>query len=429
MAVSSIQLYNLQGFLYVFILRTRAKRARTSRIRIQEEELFWRLFLLSFLFCFLLSSSFLVQRRNEMYISSSTWLRCPSLPRMPRGKVLSVSAKVVVIVCFMLFVFLPNLNRPTIHPLLLLVQNCSGAARSGSSMIRQYNIFTQCHMHIQATPWTTLQNVQFFSHAMFPLMFWGMDGSYMDLEGVRAENVSAKELGSFALWALCGYWSGPRRINYQTEPDPDDVQDIAEAFVETLAKRSIDTLQELADELAQCDPWELVEEAANVEEQPKLARRLHAGLLELQSADISDVEEMLQSSVTTCDETKMAQLVREVEEMAPALSRVRCNAIDAGLYWWCSLELQWFETCLFGALWGLRRKETSGMVRRTPWVKMEHLQFDLVLLSRPCVSCFLQARAATEDLETYTKAYEARSIGWPNASKAQGCAANYCKKL
>lgn len=140
------------------------------------------------------------------------------------------------------------------------------------------------------------------------------------------------ELGSFALWALCGYWSGPRRINYQTEPDPDDVQDIAEAFVETLAKRSIDTLQELADELAQCDPWELVEEAANVEEQPKLARRLHAGLLELQSADISDVEEMLQSSVTTCDETKMAQLVREVEEMAPALSRVRCNAIDAGLY-------------------------------------------------------------------------------------------------
>jgi hypothetical protein len=49
-------------------------------------------------------------------------------------------------------VCLPNLNRPTIHPLLLLVQNCSGAARSGSSMIRQYNIFTQCHMHIQATP-------------------------------------------------------------------------------------------------------------------------------------------------------------------------------------------------------------------------------------------------------------------------------------
>ena len=420
-----------KGF-YIFILCTRAKRARTSRIRIQEEGLFWRLFLLSFLFCFLLSSSFLVQRRNEMYISSSTWLRCPSLPRMPRGKVLSVSAKVVVIVCFMLFVFLPNLNRPTIHPLLLLAQNCSGAARSGSSMIRQYNIFTQCHMHIQATPWTTLQNVQFFSHAMFRLMFWGMDGSYMHymaVEGVRAENVSAKELGSFALWALCGYWSGPKRINYQTEPDPDDVQDIAEAFVELLAKRSIDTLQELADELAQCDPWELVEEAANVEEQPKLARRLHAGLLELQSADISDVEEMLQSSVTTCDETKMAQLVREVEEMAPALSRVRCNAIDAGLYWWCSLELQWFETCLFGALWGLRRKETSGMVRRTPGGKMEHLQFDLVLLSRPCVSCFLQARAATEDLETYTKAYEARSIGWPNASKAQGCAANYCKKL
>ena len=271
----------------------------------------------------------------------------------------------------------------------------------------------------------------FFSHAMFPLMFWGMDGSYMHymaVEGVRAENVSAKELGSFALWALCGYWSGPKRINYQTEPDPDDVQDIAEAFVELLAKRSIDTLQELADELAQCDPWELVEEAANVEEQPKLARRLHAGLLELQSADISDVEEMLQSSVTTCDETKMAQLVREVEEMAPALSRVRCNAIDAGLYWWCSLELQWFETCLFGALWGLRRKETSGMVRQTPGGKMEHLQFNLVLLSRPCVSCFLQARAATEDLETYTKAYEARSIGWPNASKAQGCAANYCKK-
>lgn len=75
-----------------------------------------------------------------------------------------------------------------------------------------------------------------------------------------------------------------------------------------------------------------VEEAANGEEQPKLARRLHAGLLELQSADNSDVEEMLQSSVTTCDETKMAQLVRQVEEMAPALSQVRCNAIDAGLY-------------------------------------------------------------------------------------------------
>ena len=98
-----------------------------------------------------------------------------------------------------------------------------------------------------------------------------------------------------------------------------------------LAHRSIDTLQDLAEELAQSDPWELVE-AVNMEEQPKLARRLHAGLLELQSADIADVEAMLQTSVTTCDETNMAHLVRQVEETAPALDRVRCNAIDAGFY-------------------------------------------------------------------------------------------------
>ena len=39
-------------------------------------------------------------------------------------------------------------------------------------------------------------------------------------------------------------------------------------------------------------------------------------------------------------------------------------------------------------------------------------------MSCPFVSCFLQARAATEDLETYTKAYEARSFG----------AANHCKQ-
>lgn len=142
-----------------------------------------------------------------------------------------------------------------------------------------------------------------------------------------------KVLGTFVLWALCGCWGGPKRINFGTEPDPDEIQETAEAFLESMNSRNIHSLHDLVEEIGEMGCWALVAEAIDVEEQPKLAKRLRAGLAELQSKSsesISEMEELFQT--TTFDEAKMEDLLRQVAETAPALEQVRCNAIDAGFY-------------------------------------------------------------------------------------------------
>ena len=145
--------------------------------------------------------------------------------------------------------------------------------------------------------------------------------------------VGKEVLGTFVLWALCGCWGGPKRINFGTEPDPDEIQETAEAVLESMNSRNILSLHDLVEEIGEMGCWALVTEAIDVEEQPKLAKRLRAGLAELQSKSsesISEMEELFQT--TTFDEAKMEDLLRQVAETAPALEQVRCNAIDAGFY-------------------------------------------------------------------------------------------------
>lgn len=39
-----------------------------------------------------------------------------------------------------------------------------------------------------------------------------------------------KELGAFALFALCGYWNGPKKITYASEPAPEQLVEAAKGF-------------------------------------------------------------------------------------------------------------------------------------------------------------------------------------------------------
>ena len=105
------------------------------------------------------------------------------------------------------------------------------------------------------------------------------------------------------------------------------IQQVAEAFVEALRARNIHTLQELA----ACYRWELVGEVVDGKEQPKLATRLYSGLLGLMDAN-EELFKAISAHTATYDEAKLRDLERECGAMAPAMKRVRCNAVDAGLY-------------------------------------------------------------------------------------------------
>ena len=59
------------------------------------------------------------------------------------------------------------------------------------------------------------------------------------------------------------------------------------------------------------------------------------------------MEELFQA--TTFDEAKMEDLLRQVAEAAPALEQVRCNAIDAGFYWFDFTGAFVGEACLHRA--------------------------------------------------------------------------------
>ena len=141
-----------------------------------------------------------------------------------------------------------------------------------------------------------------------------------------------EEVGAFALWALCGYWNGPKRINYSSEPDPEEITEISEAFSQSMSRRRIQSLEHLTRSLPRIGIPKLLSEVADPAEYPKSARRLQAGLQQLldKPESIAEVTEMLPT--TTYDEVKVEELMQQLAEMAPALDLVRCSAIDAGFY-------------------------------------------------------------------------------------------------
>jgi len=111
-----------------------------------------------------------------------------------------------------------------------------------------------------------------------------------------------KELGAFALFALCGYWNGPKKITYASEPAPEQLVEAAKGFVQTAAARGIRTLHGL-----------------------EQALRHHVG-----ADDFLNV--ISKTPLKTYDQKLQRQLRLQFEDMAPALAKIRGVALDVGMY-------------------------------------------------------------------------------------------------
>ena len=44
----------------------------------------------------------------------------------------------------------------------------------------------------------------------------------------RCSRECSQNIGAFTLWALCNYWGGPKKVVYNSEPDPASIEDAAE---------------------------------------------------------------------------------------------------------------------------------------------------------------------------------------------------------
>ena len=50
------------------------------------------------------------------------------------------------------------------------------------------------------------------------------------------------DIGAFCLWALCGFWDGPKKISYNSEPDPDDIVGGADHSVDAFGAVRVNSL-------------------------------------------------------------------------------------------------------------------------------------------------------------------------------------------
>eukprot|EP00442_Polarella_glacialis_P017547 CAMPEP_0115086876 /NCGR_PEP_ID=MMETSP0227-20121206/22874_1 /TAXON_ID=89957 /ORGANISM="Polarella glacialis, Strain CCMP 1383" /LENGTH=809 /DNA_ID=CAMNT_0002476473 /DNA_START=82 /DNA_END=2511 /DNA_ORIENTATION=- len=138
------------------------------------------------------------------------------------------------------------------------------------------------------------------------------------------------EIGAFALWALCGFWGGPKKVVHASEPAPEDIEAAAQEFIKVVASSGITQLRMLH--------WALQIHYQSLgaalladvccDGNPKLRKRLFDGLTSLASSMPCP-----QAPVsTTIDDRLLEQLRHQAETLAPAVAQIRCVAVDAGFY-------------------------------------------------------------------------------------------------
>mmetsp|Transcript_39287 Transcript_39287/g.126108 ORF Transcript_39287/g.126108 Transcript_39287/m.126108 type:complete len:354 (+) Transcript_39287:1320-2381(+) len=134
------------------------------------------------------------------------------------------------------------------------------------------------------------------------------------------------EVGAFALWALCGFWGGPKKVTYNSEPEPSSVEEGAQALAEAFESEGWGSLEDLRQNSRAAN--ELVEE---MDLEPKLIKRMLAALTAIRDSP-ADFYKALSLECDTIDERRLNELQREAARQAPAVAKVRYHAIDAGMY-------------------------------------------------------------------------------------------------
>ena len=127
------------------------------------------------------------------------------------------------------------------------------------------------------------------------------------------------------MWALCGYWGGPKKVVYNSEPDASDIEDGARTLVDAFANAGLTSVDALR--RARVRALNAVRE---VELEPKLRKRIRTALEAL--FEQAEYEKALALPCTTIDQRRFTSLCRQAARLAPAAQRVRGIAIDSGMY-------------------------------------------------------------------------------------------------
>ena len=134
------------------------------------------------------------------------------------------------------------------------------------------------------------------------------------------------ELGAFVLWALCGYWGGPKKVNVNSEPEPAAIEDAAQELLAAFGERGVTSVVVLLRHAT------VVEDVvSDLQLEAKLKKRMAAALAAIRHNPAQlRVAQSLERD--TIDERRMRSLQRQAARLAPAAAKVRYHALDAGMY-------------------------------------------------------------------------------------------------
>lgn len=134
------------------------------------------------------------------------------------------------------------------------------------------------------------------------------------------------ELGAFALLACCGQWGGPKKVNYNSEPSPEEIIGASKRFARMLERQNISTLAKFH------SAWGVSvneEQVIGEDFSQKLKFRLRKAI-EALDEDPDEVKGLI--ATKTFDEKQMEKLKLQFENMAPSLAKIRGGALDVGFY-------------------------------------------------------------------------------------------------
>lgn len=135
------------------------------------------------------------------------------------------------------------------------------------------------------------------------------------------------EVGTFVLFALCGLWGGPKKVNYNAEPEPSSIEEGAEEVAQLFECQGWTTLGLLR---ANADSAiELIEEDLDLE--PKLEKRIIGGITAIR-CDHDEFAKARNLESNTIDDRRLHKLRQQAARLAPAAATVRHYAVDAGFY-------------------------------------------------------------------------------------------------
>eukprot|EP00928_Gymnodinium_smaydae_P078285 TRINITY_DN6210_c0_g1_i5.p1 TRINITY_DN6210_c0_g1~~TRINITY_DN6210_c0_g1_i5.p1 ORF type:complete len:398 (+),score=105.12 TRINITY_DN6210_c0_g1_i5:421-1614(+) len=134
------------------------------------------------------------------------------------------------------------------------------------------------------------------------------------------------EIGAFTLWALCGLWGGPKKVNYNSEPEPSSIEEASQELADEFEMKGWTSVRDLKRNVA--DVIELVNEQ---ELETKLKKRMMTALDQI-ARDPQELAKACQLERNTIDERRLCTLRRQAARLAPAAAKVRYIALDAGMY-------------------------------------------------------------------------------------------------